>query len=140
MMVRKSPAPSPAGSLDRQISDVEERLALRRQSSKVHASALGQRLRDKLSSPVTLLIAAGVGFAAGHFNPFRKSGASARVDESGAGRHRLLATIMEALSLAGTLMAMLPAIEAARKPEPSAAGDTTQPRCNAAERGEGGVL
>lgn len=139
MMARNSPQPSRVGSLNQRISDAERRLGLRRRSSKRHASALGQRLRDKLSSPVTLLIAAGVGFAAGHFSPIRKTGASAGVDESGGVGHRLLATIMEALSLAGVVMAMLPAIDAAGKPEPPTVGDCPQPRRNAAEQGGSGA-
>ena len=104
---------SPSVSLDRQIGDAERRLARRRHSSSMHAAALAQRLRDAVSSPIALLLAAGVGFAASQLSLLRKTEPPERVDAGGAGGHSLLATIMEGLGLAGTLMAMLPKGDAA---------------------------
>lgn len=105
------PAPPPAVSLNKQIRDAEQQLLLRRHASAVHAAALERRLRKTLSSPLTLAAAVGVGFAAGHFNwrrqPRPGDAASRKV------RVPFLARVMNALTLGGSLLAMLRAIDTA---------------------------
>lgn len=54
-------------SLDQQIEEIEQRLALHQKLASVHASALNEKVRANLSSPVTLFIAAGVGFCWSYF-------------------------------------------------------------------------
>jgi len=118
-MAHETQAPSPSVSLDQRISDLERRVAERRRSSSVHSAAIAQRVRDALGSPIALLVAAGIGFAVSRFGLSRKSGPPEREDAAGAGGHSLLSTVMEAVGLAGTLMAMLPKNDApAREPPP----------------------
>jgi hypothetical protein len=109
---RRDP-PIPA-SLDRRIRQAEQRLADRQRSTGVHAAALGRTLRGALSSPVTLLIAAGAGFALGQFSKRRGARACPDGDPPRAGRS-IFATLMEAITLASTVMAILPA----RRREPA---------------------
>jgi hypothetical protein len=104
-------------SLDRRIRETEQRLADRQRSAGVHAAALDRTLREGLSSPITLLIAAGAGFALGQFSRRRRARACPDGEPPRAGRS-ILAALMEALTLASTVMAMLPA----RRREP--AGET----------------
>lgn len=49
---------------DREIFEVEQRLALRRTQLKRHASEAGARAMQALTSPVALIAAAGLGFLA----------------------------------------------------------------------------
>ena len=106
--------PAPADSLDQQILDVELRLMQRRRSSRQHGAALRQRLRDTLSSPLMLLVAAGVGFALGPWSWRRKAAPS--VAQGAGGGPSLLSTIMKALTLAGAVMAILPAAKTPKRP------------------------
>ncbi|MEO8135961.1 MAG: hypothetical protein ABI831_18540 [Betaproteobacteria bacterium] len=114
------------GSLDVEIGDIELRLRSRRAASTLHAADIERKLRDKLSSPIALLVAAGAGFAAGRFGVFRKRHSPAAVDgqvvESGPGIDgaKLLNRIMDGLTLAGTIMSMLPRRD--RQPDPATAG------------------
>ena len=106
------------GSLDHEIHQIESRLRARRSLTTLHAEALQRSLREKLSSPLALAAAAGAGFAAGHFGVFRKKSVAEeiedRIDDRPA-RERpgidypgLLSQIMNGLSLASSIMAMLP--------------------------------
>ena len=54
-------------SLDQQIEEIEQRLALHHKSASLHASALNEKVRENLSSPITLFIAAGIGFCWTYF-------------------------------------------------------------------------
>lgn len=64
-MTSKHPLQWHGKSLDQQIIEVEERLALRKLTAHVHAQALEQRLRSTLGLPTTLLLAAGIGVLLG---------------------------------------------------------------------------
>jgi hypothetical protein len=114
---RDSPIPA---SLDRRIREAEQRLAGRQRSTGVHAAAVGRNLREGLSSPITLLIAAGTGFALGQFSKRKRAEARADSDPPRA-RLSIFAMLMEALTLAPTVMAMLPALrrEPSRESEPA---------------------
>ena len=68
-MTRKHRLPWQGTSLDQQILDVEQRLALRKLSAHFKAQAMEQRLRSTLGSPTSLLLAAGVGFLLGRIRP-----------------------------------------------------------------------
>ena len=79
-----------------------------------------RNLREGLSSPITLLIAAGTGFALGQFSKRKRAEAHADSDPPRA-RLSIFAMLMEALTLATTVMAMLPVLrrEPARESEPA---------------------
>lgn len=134
-------------SLDDEIGAIELDMREHRAASTVHAAALESGLRDKISTPGALLAAAGAGFAAGYFGVFRKRDRAAeirrdaeraeeRAEEEFADRRRkrgrgidsasLLNQIMQGLSLAGTIMAMLPKHDRARDSD-EATEETGQP-------------
>jgi len=100
-------------SLDKSIGEVEQRLADRRGSIGVRYRALGVNLREKLGSPIAFLIAAGTGFALGQFSK-RKSAKSDLDSGTGRGRVWTFAMLLDAFSLASTVMAMLPVLRHAR--------------------------
>ena len=60
-MMPKLPLPWQGTSLDQQIAQVEQRLALRKLSTHSKVQAMEQRLRAALGSPTALLLAAGAG-------------------------------------------------------------------------------
>lgn len=101
------------------IDEIERRLEQRRSSARDHASQLGENLRDSLSSPQALLSAAGVGFALSEMagrKPGNPGSSGAAECHGDAGQQRpantsSVATVMEALSLAATLLALLPKAE-----------------------------
>ena len=103
-------------SVNRQIRDVEARLYASRNAATTHAAVVGEQLRDKLSSPAALLVAGGLGFVVAHYRS-RPNSESDESDESYEDRESrgapVLATLMDMLSLAGTVMALLP-----REPAP----------------------
>ncbi len=140
------------GSLDHEIGDIERRIRGRRAAATLHAAAVEQGVREKLSSPIALAVAAGAGFAAGHWGVFRKRSVEERADDiadeiaeaghdaanevksarRGIDGPGLLTQIMNGLSLASSIMAMLPRQESGRDGyddradtgfEPAAAGD-----------------
>ena len=106
--------PPPSVSLDQQIRDLEQRLEQRRQSSTLHAAALKRSLRQKVRSPVTLLLAGAVGFALGLVVPLGKLGRPAHKDSKSAGGATVLAVTMDALTLVGAVMALLQATKTKR--------------------------
>lgn len=95
-------------TLNQRIRSVENRLASRQRSVRVHAAGLHQNLRKKLGNPVSLLIALGAGFALGQFTRHKNM----EVPPSGdlvPPRQSLFARLMEVLSLVSTIMALFPA-------------------------------
>lgn len=125
-------------SLDGEIDAIELQMREHRAASTLHAAAVVSGLRAKISSPGALLVAAGAGFAAGYFGVFRKRDCAAEARqheeraqeraEELADEHRkrggrgidsasLLNQIMQGLSLAGTIMTMLPKHDRARDPQ-----------------------
>ena len=67
---------------------------------------LRRRLEETIGSPLALLAALGVGFAVGRFGPFRKTAPAAPGQRGD--RLSLIATVMDGLTLAGSLIALLP--------------------------------
>lgn len=104
--------------LETQIREVERRLAEQRLSASAHLAATKERLRNRLSSPVTLLVAFGGGIALGHFTSTpreRASQAPVRTerDTKSAG---LLSMLVDALRLAAPIVAMLSAMNTSNPP------------------------
>lgn len=96
-------------SLNQRIREAEGQLAGRQKSIGFRTAALGRNLRETLSSPMAFLVAAGVGFAIGKFS--KKRSAEPHADRAPVSvRPSIFATLMEAITLASTVMAMLPAI------------------------------
>jgi hypothetical protein len=80
-------------------------------------------LRETLSSPLTLLVAAGVGFAIGKVSK-RKSAKPHADSAPPSVRPSIFATLLEAFTLASTVMAMLPAMRRAPVRDTEATGET----------------
>ena len=103
-----------AKPLKAEIAEVEARLSERWKDTRIHATALGNDLREKLSSPYTLIGAAGVGFGIAWYYHHREPRVEreARPDprrtepDQGAS---MMATLLNGLNLAGMIISMLPA-------------------------------
>ena len=117
---RDSTRPAP---LNQRIREVEQQLAGRQRSIGFRAAALARNLREKLSSPITLLVAAGAGFAIGQFSKRKRAEPHTGTDPANT-RPSIFATLMDAFSLATTVMAMLPAIRREPVRDPEATGET----------------
>ena len=116
---RESAKPAPLGT---RIREAEQRLADRQRSTRVRAAALGRALHDGLSSPITLLVAAGAGFTLGQFSKRKRAQTRADADPPPA-RPPRFAALMDALSLVTTVMAMLPALRREPARDSSTAGE-----------------
>jgi hypothetical protein len=117
---RDSTRPAP---LNQRIREAEQRLAGRQRSIGFRAAALGRNLREKLSSPITLLVAVGAGFAIGQFSKRKRAEPRADSDPPST-RPSIFATLMDAFTLATTVMAMLPAIRRQPVRDTEATGET----------------
>ena len=95
-------------SLNQRIRETEHQLADRQRSVGLRAAALRRSFRAGLGSPITLLVAGGVGFAVGQFSKRKLRAPHAGTALPGA-RPSFVATLLEAFTLATTVMAMLPA-------------------------------
>lgn len=98
--------------LEQQIRDTERRLAGRRRSARAHLATGKRRVRAGLNSPLTLLVAFGVGIGLGQVSAPRRSRRSesqpapvrdAR-DAAGAG---VLTMILDVLRVAAPIMALI---------------------------------
>ena len=110
-------------SLNQRIREAERQLAGRQRSIGFRAAALGRSVRENLSSPIALLVAAGVGFAIGQFSKRKSAEPHAGTDPPSA-RPSIFATLMDAFTLASTVMAMLPAIRREPARDTEATGET----------------
>jgi len=90
----------------REIETVEARLLQRRADARRHAAAVGDRLSEVMTSPLTLIGAAGIGAAVAWYYPRRKAEVEPPGEE---GRTSALATIMSGLNLAGMMLSLFPA-------------------------------
>jgi hypothetical protein len=109
-------------SLDRRIREVEVRLAGRQAAIGSRSAALGRNVRESLGSPIALLAAAGAGFAIGQFS--KRKRAEPHADSAPAStRPSILATALDALTLATTVMALLPAMRRAPARDPERTGE-----------------
>ena len=104
------------GSLDSRIHRTEQRIAKRRLVLVARASDVNGKVRGKLSSPLLMLGAAGMGFVFAQFRRRRSR------DERDRGERQevtmkpsIFATVTDALTLATTLLAMMPLIRSKAK-------------------------
>ena len=102
-------------ALGREIENVEARLLQRRADVRRHAAAVGDKLSEAMASPLTLVGAAGLGFAVAWYYPRRKADAA----DSGEGGMSTLGTIMSGLNLAGMVLSIFPPSGAAAAQEGS---------------------
>lgn len=106
-MTRQTRTRLPGGaSLDQQIRAVEQRLLRRRASSSVRLTLLRSQLRESMTSPLALLLAAGTGFAMG---PSKEpsSAQSSTSASPGDAASRFLPTMVSMISLAGSVMTLV---------------------------------
>ena len=103
-------------SLDSRIHRTEQRIAKRRLVLVARASEVNGKVRGKLSSPLLMLGAAGIGFVFAQFRRRRSR------DERDRGERQevtmkpsIFATVTDALTLATTLLAMMPLIRSKAK-------------------------
>jgi len=104
MRQRHKPAP-----LTVQVTQAERRVVYRRRLVHYHASRLGQKLRQSVSSPIMLFVAGGLGFAAERLTrrPASTPGNTERASHS-----RLFAAARQFISLATTLLRRLAPVAA----------------------------
>jgi len=93
--------------LGTKIGAVEQRLHRRWASTRLHAAAVDQDVRQVLSSPWALVGAVGVGFGVAWFFPRAKPEPADSPHDSGA---TATSSIVSALNLAGMVMSMFPAL------------------------------
>lgn len=106
-----------SGSLNQQIHELEQKIVSRQTLIAAHAGAIRQHLVATLSSPFTLLTAAGAGFAVGYFKLFSRP-APAKTNDNGEKYKRSgLVKVLNAISLTGSIVAMLPKTDAQKKPD-----------------------
>jgi hypothetical protein len=105
--------------LDQRIAELELRIQRDRQHSRLRTRALLTGMRDSLTSPLSLAIAAGTGFAVHRFNllhrprPEVAAGAKPGISDS------LLSGMIRTFTLTASLIALLPDAPAPRPNDPS---------------------
>ena len=109
--VRKPDKPA---SLQQRIKRTEERISDRRAALALRTAAINGKVRKSLSSPLLMVGAAGAGFV---FAQFRKKRRPEKEDrrEPVVVKPSIFASITEALTLATTLLAMMPLIRSKAK-------------------------
>ena len=114
----------PSLSVNRQIRDVEARLYANRDTARARATVVGDQLREKLSSPVALIVAGGLGFAVAHYH-VRPKERVADDDDDHQGGAPVLARVMDLISLIGSITALLPQDKDAAQEEEPESEDST---------------
>ncbi len=107
-------------SLDQKIRMVEQRLMRRRASSRLRLATFRWQLRDRMTSPLALLLATGIGFAMGGSKGSGSVQYAAAEAPPGAGVAQFLSTMLSTVSLAGSFMTLLQRFKADKTPPPSA--------------------
>ena len=107
--------------LGSEIGAVEQRLHGRWASTRMHAAAVNEDVRQVLSSPWALVGAVGVGFGVAWLFPRAKPEPAVAVHDSGA---TATSSVVSALNLAGMVMSMFPALgtggATSHRPDPRA--------------------
>lgn len=118
-MNRNQSAPPASAPLEQRIGAIEKRIALRQASVATHRAELEAAIGNKLTSPLVLVLAAGVGFAIGQIARPRLVDGS---DPAPGTMHTapLLPTLLSVMSLIGPVTAIM----ARLKPRARAAADT----------------
>ena len=98
-------------SLSARVTLAEQRLLARRQMVSTRIALLGQTLRSQMSSPVALLWAGGLGFAAAEFTrrPIRASG---NAERPRAPPTKLIDRVLKLIAFVRTLSSVFPAADA----------------------------
>ena len=106
--------PEKRPSLEQRIKRTEERISDRRAALALRTADINGKVRKSLSSPLLMVGAAGAGFV---FAQFRKKRRPEKEDrrEPVVVKPSIFATITEALTLATTLLAMMPLIRSKAK-------------------------
>ena len=112
------------GSLNQRILEVEQRLVQGRTTLRMRAATARRQLRNRFSSPTALLLAAGIGFAAGYFNPAQKAKRGVGKVAKSARGAAILAAVAATLTQAGWVMGMLPALKTVPKPNSGDSDDS----------------
>lgn len=107
------------GSIDEQIRRVEQRLIGHHLSSKAHLTQFRSKLRERMTSPLVLILASGVGFvlaaSTGRQSTQSTSEGSRRSDEV-----PLLTTLVTMVSLTGSMLSLWQRFGATARPTRSA--------------------
>ena len=105
-----------------EIEAIDKRLYRRRADMRAHAGIVGQQVRAKLSSPVALIGAVGLGFAVAWFFPKRREPEPAdSPNDAGAAT---TSSILNLLNLAGMALSLFPSLGGAvRSSEGAASGE-----------------
>ena len=109
-------AAKPSGSLNERVGEVEQRIAGRQKAIGERAATIFGSVREKLSSPVTLLLAVAGGIGLGYFTRHRMETGSSRAPDPKpdvvAVRPSIFATLLDAFTLVSTVLAMVPSFAA----------------------------
>lgn len=92
-------------SLDQQIRMIEQRMMRHRASSKARLALFQWQLRDRMTSPLALLLATGIGFAMGPSKGSKSAASSAEAPPRTDGI-QFLSTIVSWVSLIGSVMTL----------------------------------
>lgn len=118
-MNRNQIAPPASAPLEQRIGAIEKRIALRQASVATHRAELEAAIGNKLTSPLVLVLAAGVGFAIGQITRPRPADGSDTAPGT-VPTAPLLPTLLSVMSLIGPVTAII----ARLKPQARAATDS----------------
>lgn len=105
-MKSNAPVSTASGSIDHRIDAIEARIALRRTAASAHRDELHAAMRNKLTSPLALVLAAATGFAIGQLARPRDKLADNATPASSAGVP-LLSTALSLVNLIGSVSTIL---------------------------------
>jgi len=94
-------------SLSVQVMQAELRVLQGRRLLGLRASRFGQNMRNRLTSPSMLLLAAGVGLAVGHFT-WRAAPARGKIKQPRVSENKLFARVLKVVAFARTLWSAFP--------------------------------
>ncbi len=100
-------------SLMTRIAETERRILDQRTLVRLRAALLDRRIRAQLTSPTTLLLAAGAGFATGILTDRRTAefeGRSRGTDASRAPGHSVLETALTVFTLVSSVLRVMPSV------------------------------
>lgn len=113
--------PAMSAPLKLRIRAAERQLAERRADVRSHSAALGRSARASLGSPAALLAGVGAGFALGLFTRRRRASSPRPPIELPTARPSIFASLLDAVTLVSTVMALFPALGLGRGRDAGAA-------------------
>lgn len=114
-------------SLMTRIAETERRILDQRSLVRLRAALLDRRIRAQLTSPTTLLLAAGAGFATGILTDRRTAefeGRSRGSDASRAPGHSVLDTALTVFTLVSSVLRVMPSVAKSFSSGADAPGNT----------------